>query len=163
MELHSQIQTKPELYSPFWISVTLVFCLFAFGNLSGLGKVENYDYAYLSMAFSVVFGFILIVPFLLYFFIKFQGQNAPFLHLLNLIGYAQVFFIPAAILAMFPVWIWQMFVFGVAFGLSSLCYYKNLPKLAKIENQQIQMIICGFMVFMNFMMMITMKMKFYYS
>ena len=42
--MHTQITEKIELYGPFWIATCLIFCLFAFGNLSASGIVENYEY-----------------------------------------------------------------------------------------------------------------------
>lgn len=37
MNIYDSIKQKPELYGPFWIATSLIFCLFICGNLSGSG------------------------------------------------------------------------------------------------------------------------------
>ena len=63
------------MYGPFWIATCLIFCLFAFGNLSGSGIVDNYEYELLSKAFSLVYGYLLLVPFITYCVVKFLNCN----------------------------------------------------------------------------------------
>lgn len=71
MKITPLIQEKTELYGPFWIATSLIFCLFAFGNLSGAHLNENYEYQFLSKAFLIVYGYLLMIPLLLYFVLKF--------------------------------------------------------------------------------------------
>lgn len=47
---------KPDLYGPFWIATSLVFCLFAFGNLSGIFGAGSYSYDLIGSAASCVYG-----------------------------------------------------------------------------------------------------------
>lgn len=58
MNLGSNIKSKPELYGPFWICSTIVFCLFAFGNLSSFMVGHAYNYEYISSATSLLYGLI---------------------------------------------------------------------------------------------------------
>ena len=51
------IEDKQELYGPFWIATSLIFCLFAFGNLSALYAGQGYSYDLVGMAASCVYGF----------------------------------------------------------------------------------------------------------
>lgn len=56
MNLGEAVKAKPELYGPFWISSTLIFCLFAFGNLSSFLVGGTYNYEYISSGASVMYG-----------------------------------------------------------------------------------------------------------
>ena len=47
---------KPDLYGPFWIATSLIFCLFAFGNLSGIFSVGIYSYDLIGSAASCIYG-----------------------------------------------------------------------------------------------------------
>ena len=58
MNLGPIIKSKPELYGPFWICSTIVFCLFAFGNLSSFLVGHPYNYEYISSATSLLYGFV---------------------------------------------------------------------------------------------------------
>lgn len=79
MKITPHIQEKTELYGPFWIATSLIFCLFAFGNLSGAHLNETYEYQFLSKAFLMVYGYLTIIPLLLYFVLKFQGSSGSYL------------------------------------------------------------------------------------
>ena len=50
------IVEKPDLYGPFWIATSLIFCLFAFGNLSGIFGTGIYSYDLIGSAASCVYG-----------------------------------------------------------------------------------------------------------
>ena len=56
MALFETIKAKPDLYVPFWVASCLVFCLFAFGNLSGAAVLEHYNYDYIGSAVSLLYG-----------------------------------------------------------------------------------------------------------
>lgn len=56
MALGDQVKVKPELYGPFWISSTIIFCLFAFGNLSSYLVGGTYNYEFISSASSMMYG-----------------------------------------------------------------------------------------------------------
>lgn len=80
MDISDNIINKTELYGPFWIVTSLIFCLFAFGNLSGSNVLENYQYSFISSAISVVYGYFFIVPLLIYFIMKFQDSSAAYVN-----------------------------------------------------------------------------------
>lgn len=58
MNLAPLIKTKPDLYAPFWICSTLIFSIFAFGNLSRFLVGHDYNYEFISSACSLFYGFI---------------------------------------------------------------------------------------------------------
>ncbi len=81
MEISEHVKQKPELYAPFWISTSLIFCLFACGNLSGVNSNQTgYNYGMISSAISVIYGYVLIVPLLVYLILKFQSSSAGFIN-----------------------------------------------------------------------------------
>lgn len=51
------VTEKPDLYGPFWIATSLVFCLFAFGNLSRIFGTGIYSYDLIGSAASCVYGY----------------------------------------------------------------------------------------------------------
>ena len=56
MDLGAAIKTKPELYGPFWIGSTIIFCLFAFGNLSNWLSNRDCNFEYISSAATLIYG-----------------------------------------------------------------------------------------------------------
>lgn len=50
------LMEKPDFYAPFWIATSLIFCLFAFGNLSGIYGKGVYSYDLIGSAASCVYG-----------------------------------------------------------------------------------------------------------
>jgi len=56
MDLGTAARTKPDLYGPFWLCSTIVFCIFAFGNLSGYLVNIRYNFEYISSAASFMYG-----------------------------------------------------------------------------------------------------------
>lgn len=82
MDISENVKNKPELYGPFWIVTSLIFCLFAFGNLSGSNILSSYKYSFISSAISVVYGYFFIVPLLIYFIMKFQDSSAGYVNVI---------------------------------------------------------------------------------
>ena len=56
MIIANVLAEKPDLYGPFWIATSLIFCLFAFGNLSGIFGSGGYSYDLIGSAASCVYG-----------------------------------------------------------------------------------------------------------
>lgn len=57
MVIADVLKEKPDLYGPFWIATSLIFCLFAFGNLSGIFGTGSYSYDFIGSAASCVYGY----------------------------------------------------------------------------------------------------------
>ena len=56
MNIGTIIRAKPELYGPFWICSTIVFSIFAFGNLSRFIAGHEYNFDFISSACSLLYG-----------------------------------------------------------------------------------------------------------
>ena len=80
MTIFDSIKAKPDLYVPFWVASSLVFCLFAFGNLSGATVFDHYNYDYISSAVSLLYGYLIFVPLIIYFVGKIQNTPIDYLH-----------------------------------------------------------------------------------
>lgn len=76
--IFEEIKKKPELYGPFWIATSLIFCLFIFGNLSATGQQSSYDYEILSKAVTAIYGYCLFIPVLHYFVMKFYNVQGDY-------------------------------------------------------------------------------------
>ncbi len=79
MTVFESIKAKPDLYVPFWVASSLVFCLFAFGNLSGSGIYDHYNYDYIGSSISLLYGYLVFVPLIIYFVSKIQNSTVDYL------------------------------------------------------------------------------------
>ncbi|KAK6637641.1 hypothetical protein RUM44_008063 [Polyplax serrata] len=107
--INTIIKPKPDLYGPFWISVTLIFTIAVSGNVANylqfapLGNYYwKYDFHIISFAATAIFLYSFVVPLLLWGFIKWndssQNLSVTFLELLCVYGYSLGIYIPVAIL-----------------------------------------------------------------
>jgi hypothetical protein len=78
MSIFESIKAKPDLYVPFWVASSLIFCLFAFGNLSGTGIIDHYNYDYIGSAISLLYGYLIFVPLIVYFVSKIQNSSIEY-------------------------------------------------------------------------------------
>ena len=81
--------------------------------------------------------------------------------LLNLFGYALLYFIPSAVLSCLPSAALQWLFFLAGCGMSCFLLFKNLPQMCKFENDNIKLILFGISFTLLFMMTVSMKTKFY--
>lgn len=70
MNILETIKEKPDLYIPFWASTMLVFCVFAFGSFSALSTTALSNYAFLGSAMSLIYGYLIFAPVIIYFISK---------------------------------------------------------------------------------------------
>nr|CAG4638707.1 EOG090X0CJ3 [Cyclestheria hislopi] len=122
--LTHHIKPTPDLYGPFWICATLVFCIAIMGNIAdylqsgGEGKHWRYDFRKVSISASTIFSYALILPLMLWMFMwwrKKQGEQIPlnFVELVSLYGYSLAIYIPVSILWTIP-FPWLQWTFVVA-------------------------------------------------
>lgn len=76
------IKPKPDLYGPFWISVTLIFTIAVSGNVANylqfapMGNYRwKYDFHIISFAATAIFMYAFLVPLLLWSFIKWNVSS----------------------------------------------------------------------------------------
>ncbi|TMS34805.1 hypothetical protein L596_002322 [Steinernema carpocapsae] len=101
------VQPIPDLYGPFWISVTLIFTTGIFGNLSkyvqssgASGQTFENDFGLITGASTIIALYVLVVPFILYNVIWYRQAaiQYSYLELLCAYGYSLTIFVPVSIL-----------------------------------------------------------------
>lgn len=127
--LRHHMLEKPDLYGPFWISMTLIFTIAISGNISNyLQHDENrhwrYDFKLVSYAATVIWIYVMLIPISLWAFLKWTVES-PFndeissktpslLQLICIYGYSLFIYIPVSIL-----WSIQILYLQWLLGLSS--------------------------------------------
>lgn len=113
--LKHHLRTKPDLYGPFWISVTLIFTIAISGNIANYLQHASakyhwkYDFHLVSYAATTIFLYVTLVPFILWGLLKWSVQVADLegaddhiipgaLELVCVYGYSLFIYIPVSIL-----------------------------------------------------------------
>ena len=84
---------KPDLYGPFWIITTVVFVLYVASTIAGYlaahqsGSTYAYDFALLTSAAALMYGYGFIVPTAVWGMMKWYGCEPSLLDCLCLYGY----------------------------------------------------------------------------
>jgi hypothetical protein len=123
---------NPDLYGPFWIATTVVMILFLAGTinwkLAHSGKEHYpYDFNLLSGAAGLIYGYTGVIPVGLWATLKWFGsESANLLECWALYGYANLVWIPVAIISWSPVIALNWIFVGIGFGLSALFLFRNL-------------------------------------
>ncbi|KAJ6757210.1 PROTEIN YIPF [Salix koriyanagi] len=93
---------NPDLYGPFWICTTLIFVAASIGTFvtyiaHKLQKKEwNYDINLVTWSAGVFYGYVLLVPLVLYVILKYFSAPSGLVQLFCLYGYSLFVFIPCA-------------------------------------------------------------------
>uniref|UniRef100_A0A1I7ZDE8 Protein YIPF n=1 Tax=Steinernema glaseri TaxID=37863 RepID=A0A1I7ZDE8_9BILA len=101
------VQPIPDLYGPFWVSVTLIFTTGIFGNLAkyiqssgASGQTFENDFGLVTGASTLIALYVIVVPFILYNVIWYRQATIQYsyLELLCAYGYSLTVFVPVSIL-----------------------------------------------------------------
>ncbi|KAJ6384471.1 hypothetical protein OIU78_027722 [Salix suchowensis] len=123
---------NPDLYGPFWICTTLIFVAASIGTFvtyiaHKLQKKEwNYDINLVTWSAGVFYGYVLLVPLVLYVILKYFSAPSGLVQLFCLYGYSLFVFIPALCLSVIPVEIFRWVIAGVAGFMSATFVALNL-------------------------------------
>lgn len=109
-EVGGDLAETPDMYGPFWICTTVVFVLFFASTLVGLlfsswqGVKYEYKFDLLTGAAGLMYGYTVVVPTVLWLGLRYYslGMHVGLLELICLYGYANVTWIPVAILSVSP-------------------------------------------------------------
>lgn len=127
----------PDLYAPFWIVTTLVVILAVTGNFASYihflpsdKQVEwHYDFEKVTIAASVFYFMITVVPIVVYFAmtrIGVTGQEPWLTHIISLYGYSFFPYVPAAVICVTPIDMVRWLVILLCFLISSYFLVKNI-------------------------------------
>ncbi|CAH1159533.1 unnamed protein product [Phaedon cochleariae] len=145
--LKHHLRTKPDLYGPFWISVTLIFTIAISGNIANYLQNANaryhwkYDFHLVSYAATTIFLYVSFIPFILWGLLKWTTQINDVegleeeivpgvLELICVYGYSLFIYIPVSILWSIQINIlqWVLVLFGT-FISGSVLLLTLLPAL----------------------------------
>lgn len=124
---------NPDLYGPFWLATTVVFILFLTGTISqylARQDIKNftYDFRLLSGAAGLIYGYTCVIPVALWGLLKWfgAGESASLVECWALYGYANVIWIPVALISWSPVAILNWVFVAVGFAMSCGFLVRNL-------------------------------------
>ncbi|KAF1811776.1 Yip1 domain family [Eremomyces bilateralis CBS 781.70] len=127
------LEGNPDLYGPFWIATTVVMILFLTGTISryialrGDGNRVQYDFRLLSGAAGLIYGYTGVIPIGLWGTLKWFGsESANLLECWALYGYANLIWIPVAVISWSPISSLNYIFVAIGFALSVFFILRNL-------------------------------------
>ncbi|KAF2667165.1 Yip1-domain-containing protein [Microthyrium microscopicum] len=130
---------NPDLYGPFWIATTVVFILFMAGTLNWriTGNEGQYDWGLMSGSAGLIYGYTGIVPVLLFFTLRWFGsESANLLECWCLYGYANLIWIPVALISWSTYPLLNFIFVVIGFAISTAFLVRNLyPVLSATDMQ----------------------------
>lgn len=147
-------QSNPELYAPIWITASVIAALFfsrSFKNLLvGIIKGElptATAYSTLSHSFLLFYGYVVLVPVLLSFLIKYgfkRSMESSVITIMSYYGYSNVIWIPVALLSILSgvlpqgvgTTVFQWICVVVGGGFSGTVIYRQLQPLHELLEEK---------------------------
>eukprot|EP01068_Selenidium_serpulae_P004666 Selendium_serpulae@DN3688_c0_g1_i1.p1 len=127
----SDFKLNPDMYGPFWIATTLVFILFATGNMELLWtkQAASSNYGLVLIAASLVYGTLLLIPLGLLgltFATKIGIQGVNYAQVMCVVGYSFTSLVPTTMLCLIPFTPlrWVFSIIGLA--ISAVFIWRNL-------------------------------------
>jgi len=105
----AELRSRPDFYGPYWVATTAVLFFAATGNFARLveGGQANFkpDYGLVSIAATMIYGSLILLPAAARAAIMFSGEeavNIDFRQLVCVCGYAMAPMIPVSLLCLIP-------------------------------------------------------------
>ncbi|CAD6194899.1 unnamed protein product [Caenorhabditis auriculariae] len=139
------IQPIPDLWGPFWVSVTLVFSIAVFGNLAQFiendGAKGHYgsDFRMVTSASTLIFLYVVVVPVLVYGLMWYRRSELqhPYVDLVCLYGYSLAIFIPVSVLWVVDVNLFRWALIIVSVALSGTVLARSLWPSFQNDNKAV--------------------------
>ena len=147
----SQTAEKPDAYGPFWISTSLLFTIAVSSHisrwLSSWMSGQNWEYNFESVvtSASVVYGFAVGAPLVMYLILGHFGAKFKYISALCLYGYSLFIYIPASALCAMPSELLSWLALLGAAVISGLFLLRNLAPLVAAHARQNDMVVLGIM------------------
>lgn len=161
------LEGNPDLYGPFWIATTVVVILFLTGTISqylaekGKGHFA-YDFALLSGAAGLIYGYTAFIPLGLWGVLKWFGsESANLLECWALYGYANLIWIPVALVSWSPLTALNYAFVGVGFGVSAVFLFRNLWPVVSATDQKTSKVLLILVVGLHAGLAIAIKILFF--
>uniref|UniRef100_A0A7S3D6J1 Protein YIPF n=1 Tax=Palpitomonas bilix TaxID=652834 RepID=A0A7S3D6J1_9EUKA len=161
-----------DLYGPFWVSTTLIFLMaisayFAqfleeYTNYNGEGEYNwMYDYGKIPAGALTFYGYIGLIPLILWGVGKFHSLGFKFISLVCVVGYKFVAFIPVSILCFIPSEIVRWIL--VVLLLAHTCWYDwiSLGSLINQAPKRVMIILWSGIAVANLALILEMKLYFF--
>lgn len=127
----------PDLYGPFWIATTLVVILAITGNFASYIEFLptntvfqwKYDFKKVTLAASVFYAMISIVPMVVHFSMRrigLTGNSVWMTHVISLYGYSFFSYVPAAFICVPPIELLRWLVIAGCFSVSTYFVVRNI-------------------------------------
>lgn len=161
------LEGNPDLYGPFWIATTVVLILFLGGTISDYlaqtGKEAfAYDFRLLSGAAGLIYGYTFVLPVALYLALRYFGsESANLLECWALYGYANLIWIPVALISWSPITILNWVFVGVGFGVSVAFLLRNLYPVLSATDRQTSKVLLFVVVALHFGLALAIKVLFF--
>ncbi|KAI8911298.1 hypothetical protein DFJ77DRAFT_93257 [Powellomyces hirtus] len=136
--------SNPDLYGPFWIATTVIFSFFVASSVAGSiaalldpsSTSYVYDMATLSVAVTVIYTFVTVIPLILWAVLKYFKGPANLLELIDAYGYALAIWIPVSLLCIIPLSIVTWVLVMVAFASTVLFKVRTIRPIVSQTNDK---------------------------
>ncbi|KAK8106413.1 hypothetical protein PG999_009772 [Apiospora kogelbergensis] len=161
------LEGNPDLYGPFWIATTVVFILFIAGTISQWNAMAGngpflYDFRLLSGAAGLIYGYTLVIPVLLFGALKYFGsESANLLECWALYGYANLIWIPVALVSWSQIQILNYVFVGVGLGMSVAFLLRNMYPVLSATDRQTSKVLLILVVALHCGLAIAIKVLFF--
>ncbi|KAL8807736.1 MAG: hypothetical protein Q9182_000547 [Xanthomendoza sp. 2 TL-2023] len=142
---------NPDLYGPFWIATTVVFILFLTGTISQYLASHHdtafvYNFKLLSGAAGLVYGYTAVVPIALWGLLRWFGaggaeSSISLVECWALYGYANVIWIPVALISWSPIAILNYVFVAVGFTVSAVFLTRNLWPVVSVTEAKVSRVL----------------------
>ncbi|CAN8102210.1 unnamed protein product [Discula destructiva] len=161
------LEGNPDLYGPFWIATTVIFILFLGGTISKyLASTGTdpfvYDFKLLSGAAGLIYGYTLFVPVALYLALRYFGsESANLLECWALYGYANLTWVPVALISWSQISLLNWVFVGLGFGLSVAFLLRNLYPVLSATDKQTSKVLLVLVLVLHLALSVAIKMLFF--
>ena len=158
---------NPDLYGPFWIATTVVMILFLTGTISHKLATEGkkhfeYDFALLSGAAGLIYGYTLFVPLGLWAALRWFGAHSlELVECWALYGYGNLFWIAVALVSWSPLNGLNYALVGVGYAVSVFFLVKNLYPVISATEKKISQVLLIAVVVLHAGLAIAIKILFF--
>lgn len=158
---------NPDLYGPFWIATTLVFILFLTATISQyLARNHDihfeYNFRLLSGAAGLIYGYTGLVPVGLLALLRWFGaESATLVECWALYGYANVIWIPVALISWSPISALNYVFVGIGFVVSVVFLVRNLWPVVSVTEAKVSKVLVIAVVALQAGLAIAIKITFF--
>ncbi|KAI1172728.1 hypothetical protein F4777DRAFT_560659 [Nemania sp. FL0916] len=158
---------NPDLYGPFWIATTVILILFLGGTISQYLASHNagpfaYDFELLSGAAGLIYGYTLVIPIVLYGALRYFGsESANLLECWALYGYANLIWVPVALISWSPLTVLNWVFVGVGWALSVAFLLRNLWPIIRATDRKTSKLLLVLVVALHMGLALAIKILFF--